>query len=569
MRPIMNHLRQLPSGAKDTSSLLTPWQVTCLLLLLVVCTAAAPSAIAKDDDKNKAIVKYVNEEEGKSYIADLLYGIDLEKGKLIDQRTGSLKVGIFAEEDSDGTLRNTKYKKKVIYPDNGYKKGSVKIILRKLYFKDIQNTFNKRYKTSKATKDSMLRRQKLLRLLSWCDTHYYPDAKKKVEKDLKKVDPSAMEEETSSDFFKHTEEQEKLIAALENLKDIETVALASTEHITVASDFLPPKTIERMLKTGERIYRDFMEIMYVDGVRNLKDAPQGEICRIYYLTHTTTLEEALTQASKFGTGLSDVKHAESMKKYLYLGGLSMGSVNPKTRAIMKFSFSTLETRDKDDPSDMSKVTKRDPAADYTNRLVSSLADALMDNWLGNPPAFKGRITMPWLSEGFSHYLCIKNLGVLGTFSTDFDFEYAERDTSGGYRWEGDIEETMRRVAQDPTADKIPDLFRIAHYRNLRTESVCKSVSLIDFLMEKNKIGFLNFLKDLQKHYRKLDKTGDQQKFIDGLDNVIGANLGSGSSADSGMASRLKRKSAILGSVADLEKAWRDWASSWKKGKKRR
>jgi hypothetical protein len=322
-----------------------------------------------------------------------------------------------------------------------------------------------------------------------------------------------------------------------------------------------------MLKTGERIYRDFMETMYVEGVKDLKDFPPGEICRIYYLTHTTTLEDALGNASKLGPGLSDMKHKESIKMALILGGQSMRSMQPKTRTIVRYGFSALESRDREDPDDLSKIQKRPPSADYTNRLVSSLAKAMMDNWLGNPPAFKSTITMPWLSDGFSHYVCIKNLGVRGIFTTDFDFSYAWREVGFGYSWTGDIEETMHRVAQDPTADKLEDLLRIAHFRNLKTESVAKSVSLIDFLMETDKVSFLNFLKDLQKHYRKLDKTGNQQAFIDGLSPLIAANFGTGSSADTGMSSSLRKRKAVMNSVEDLEDAWKDYAARWIKGKR--
>lgn len=558
----MNTLRRLDSIRRHARC-----AIVLLIVGLIACAVAVPPLQGKDENENKAIVKYTNEIEGKNYIADLLWGIDIDNGKFQDTRTASLKVGIFAEEDKEGSLKNIRYEKKVIYPDKDYKQGSVKIVLRGNYYKDLTDSFNKKFKTSKATKDEMLRRQKLLRLMSWCDAHFLPDLKQKVEKELKKVDPDVVEEEASEGFFKRTEEQEKLVAVLNELKDIEDVALASSEHITVASDFLPPKTIERMLKTGERIHRDFLETMYVDGVKDLRDFPQGEICRIYYLTHTTTLEEALQNASKLGPGLGDMKHKESVKMSLILGGQNMSATDPKTRKVIKISFSALETRDRDNYEDLSRIASRPPSADYTNRMVSTLADALMDNWLGNPPAYQGRITMPWLSEGFSHYLCIKNLGVLGSFTTDFDFSYAWREVGFGYRWVGDIEETMHRVAQDPTTDKLEDLFRIAHYRNLKTESVAKSVSLIDFLMESNKVGFLNFLKDLQKHYRKLDKTGNQQAFIDGLSPIIAENLGEGSTSDTGMSSRLKKRSLAIDSVEGLESAWRDWASRWVSGKR--
>lgn len=540
----------------------------CAALMVLLCAGSGLAAPGKDDDRDKIIVRYSNADETIKYIADLLGGIDPESGKYTDRRSGSIKVGIFGEENAEGELKNIKYQKKVLYPDKDFKQESVQFLKRAFYYEDLVDIFNKKLKTSKATKDKMLRRQKLLRLLSWCDANFLPGFKSKVEKELKKLDPDVVEDEKSEEFFKYDDEQKKLVETLKGLKDIKKVSLASSDHITVASDFLPVKTIERMLKTGERIFRDYCEVMYVDGVKDLKEIPKGEICRIYYLSHTTTLEDALRNASKLGPGLADMKHGESIRLSLHLGGQGMSAMRPKTKTIMKFSFTALETRDLDNPEDLSKIKKRQASADYTNRLVKTLANALMDNWLGNPAAFKGRITMPWLAEGFSQYMCIKNLGVRGPFTTDFDFSYAQRDVGMGYRWEGDIEETMHRVAQDPSADTIEDLFRISHYRNLKTESVAKSVSLIDFLMENNKLGFLNFLKDLQKHYRKLDKTGNQTAFIKGLDPLFEKHFGAGSAEDSGMSSRLRKKAATINSVDTMEGAWRDWALKWINKKKR-
>ncbi len=542
----------------------------CAALTFFLSAAPTQAVPGKDDDRDKVIIRVSSADETVKYIGDLLGGIDIESGKYTDRRSGSIKVGIFAEEDAEGTIKNVKYHKKVMYPDKDFKPGTVKFLKRAFLYEDLEDIFKKKLKTSKATKDKILRRQKLLRLLSWCDANFLPGFKSKVEKELKKLDPDVVEDEKSEKFFKYDDEQKKLVDELQALKDIKKVSLASSEHITIASDFLPIKTIERMLKTGERIFRDFTEIMYVDGINDLRKIPEGEICRIFFLTHTTTLEEALRNQSKFGPGLSDMKHAESLKLTLHLGGNSGSATQPKTQKTINFRFSALETRDLDDPDDLSKIKTRPESADYTTSVVGTLANSMMDNWLGRPPAFKQRITMPWLSQGFSHYVCIMNLGERAPFTTDFDFSYARSETGLGYRWEGDIAETMHRVAQDPSADKIEDLFRITHYRNLKTESVAKSVSLIDFLMENNKLGFLNFLKDLQKHYRKLDKTGNQTAFIKGLDPLFAKHFGAGSAEDSGMSSRLrKRASATIDSVKSLESAWRDWAAKWVNKKKKR
>ena len=540
----------------------------CVALIFFFCAAPGQAGPGKDDDRDKVIIRVSNPDETLKYIGDLLGGIDVESGKYTDRQSGSIKVGIFAEEDAEGEIKNVKYRKKVMYPDKDFKQGTVKFLKRAFFYEDLEDIFKKKLKTSKATKDKVLRRQKLLRLLSWCDANYLPGFKSKVEKELSKLDPDVVEDEKSEEFFKYDDEQKKLVDDLQALKDIERVNLASSEHITIASDFLPVKTIERMLKTGERIFRDFTEIMYVDGIDDLRKIPEGEICRIFLIRHTTTLEDALRNASKFGPGLTDIQHAESLKLTLHLGGQSSSATEPKTQKIVIFRFSALETRDLDDPEDLSKIKTRPESADYTTSVVGSLADAMMDNWLGKPPAFKQRITMPWLSQGFSHYVCIMNLGERAPFATDFDFSYARNEKGLGYRWEGDIAETMHRVAQDPSADKIEDLFRISHYRNLKTESVAKSVSLIDFLMENNKLGFLNFLKDLQKHYRKLDKTGNQTAFIKGLDPLFAKHFGTGSAEDSGMSSRLRKREAVIDSVATLENAWRDWAAKWVDKKKK-
>lgn len=556
------------SGAHDGMNRPVLKAVLCLALVVPIVALCAGGLDAKDDD-DKVIVKYNHGTEKKKIIADLLDGIDLETGKLTDRRSASIKVGIFAEEDAEGALTNVKYQKKMIYPDKDYEQGSFKFIMRGYNYKDLVDIFNKKLKTSKATKDTMLKRQKLLRLMSWCETHYLHGFKKKVEKEVGRVDPDILDDENAADFFKRTDVQDQLVELMKSLPDIENVALASSEHITIASDFLPPKTIEAMLKTGERVFRDFTETMYDEGVKDLKPVPKGEIVRMFMFTHTTTLEAALKKASKFAPGLSNSKPGEDLNFTLSLGGIGMQSFRAKDKVILKVSFRALERRDKDNPDDLSKIQTSPPQADYTNNLVSYLADSMMANWLGNPPAFRGRIVMPWLSEGYSHYLCIKNLGVRGIFTTDIDMEYARREKGSGYSWVGDIEETFHRIAQDPTVDPFKQLAQYTKYRNLgaRAENVAKCVSLIDFLMENNKIGFLNFLKDLQKHYRKLDKTGNQQMFVNGLDGVIGRNLGLESASESGMASRLRRKSVAINNLDELEEEWRSWAARWVKGKK--
>jgi len=561
----MNSRYKASSASDSTGSYSLCRWIACALALVVLAGAAPLALSSKDTDpEEKAIIKYVNEKEGNTYFADMLWGIDLKNGKFLDQRTASLKVGIFAVQDSTGELKNIKYSKKVIYPDKDFKNGSVGTILRGVFYADLVKQFNKKLKTSKSTRDKVMKRQKLLRLLSWCDAHYLPGMKSKVEKELKRIDSEVLKDELSGDIFNRTEEQDAIVERMKGLTDIETVHLAASDHITLASDFIPPKTLERMIKVGERIYRDFCELMYVDGVDNLKPKPEGEVLRIYFISHTTTLEEMLTQASKFGPGLNDMKHKESLKLFLMLGGGIMGTTLHKKKSILRVSFRALESRDRDAPS---KIKKNPPNSDYTDSVVSGLGHTLIDNWLGHPPAFKGRITMPWLAEGYAQYLCIKNLGIRGPSTVDFDFAYARRETGRGYSWVGDIEEMMHRIAHDPEADKFEDLIRISHFRNLKAESVAKSVSLIDFLMETDRIAFLNFLKDMQKLYRKLDKTGNQQLFMNGLDPLIAKHFGT-KQEEGGMASRLKKKSTILASVKDMERAWSDWTARWIKGKKK-
>ncbi len=583
----MQMVNHTPPLLSRQTAAFRPLSLTNILIFMTIFYLASAGAAAFGKDKDpevKAVIKYIGKDEDgvdKTFIADLLWGLDYTRNPPVFQdnivkkgvRLQSLKVGIFAVQDKDGELVNIKYKKKTIFLNTDYywdpedPNKRITPVVRGYFYEDLIKIFKKKLKTSKATKDKVLKRQKLLRLLSWCDGHYLPSLKKKVEKELKRIDSEVIEGEKSGDFFKHTEKQSALVEAIKGLKDIGTVSLASSEHITLASDFLPPKTIQRMLKVGERVFRDFTETMYVSGVKNLKPIPEGEICRIYYFRHITTLEDCLRNASKFAPGHGNVTHKKSLERFLQSGGVGMSVLNHKMKTRLKVSMSALESRDRDDPE---KINKRgSPSHDFTNNLISYLANALMDNWLGEPPVIQNHISMPWLSEGFSHYLCIKNLGVLGVFTSDFDFTYAKSDSGGGYRWTGDIEETMHRIAYDKSVEKFEDLIRISHYRNLKTESVAKSVSLIDFLIESNKIGFLNFLKDMQKHYKKLGKTQDQLAFINGLDKIVSDNLGSAGEAGSGMASRSRRKSASLESVEDMEKAWREWAKNWIKGKKKR
>jgi hypothetical protein len=266
-----------------------------------------------------------------------------------------------------------------------------------------------------------------------------------------------------------------------------------------------------------------------------------------------------------GHGLRNATPGDDLDFTLALGGASYRSYQHDTKQYTSVSFISLETRDKDNPQDLSKINKRGAAGDYTLLVVGRLATPLIINWLGEQAA-AGRVAMPWLAEGFCHYLCIKNLGLQGPGTVDRDTTYAGQRKQYGYRWSGDVEKTFHRIAQDPTVDDFQTLLLYTKFRNLgaRVENVAKCASIIDFLMETNRVGFLNFLKDLQKQYRKLNKTRNQQEFMASLDGLIAANLGAGAAGEEGAPASSRRKSTELNSVDDLESAWREWAANWVK-----
>jgi hypothetical protein len=172
-------------------------------------------------------------------------------------------------------------------------------------------------------------------------------------------------------------------------------------------------------------------------------------------------------------------------------------------------------------------------------------------------------TMPWLGEGMAVYLTIKHLGTKNSACVDFATEKHGRTRSAPTKkkkkemesWFGDIEKSVNSAALDDSADKFMTIIQIPEYHKFKPESMAKAFSMIDFMIENDRIGFLKFVEGLQKHTRFIFKRDGLRKFYDGMDPLIAECF-------AGAAVKKGRKVVPLDSMDALEELWKEWAAEY-------
>lgn len=528
--------------------------------------------------KVRAIIEFRQVEKGPVLYADLLEGIDYSKtpSPYTDKKGGTIKVGIFATKDPDGTTRSLRYETKVLSPaelkmSNGnivrcdnpdvrFLRNTIKLARRGLWYEDLQRMYQGKLKKCKSERDKALKLRRYARLYNWCNANFLFKYAEKVEKEVKRLEePLLRAEEEKEDVaeeesgFDSQQRDEEVAEAMKALPGIGEVIVRSSKHVVIATDFIPLKTVDELLKLGERVYRDFGEFMYDESMEKSKPLPDEEILRFFYFTNIETQDTALKTARtlSYCGNYSDTQHR---LRLLGMGG--GGSRTLRKGYSHRTFFGCSVTGDPNDPN-----TIKEQKRDLHDAFVHQLGHVLMENRMRPNYIYNmggNDLIMPWLEESMAIYLTIKHLGTKNSSCVDFAKKKSKYASTGKKRekdhkmWEGDVEKMVSGIALDDSAEAFDVIIRIPTYRRLEPETLAKGFSMIDFMIETDRVGFLNFLEKLQKHYKVLFKGKDAAAFIRGLDELV---------AECFADARIKkgRKFVPMESVADLEEAWREWA----------
>jgi hypothetical protein len=134
-------------------------------------------------------------------------------------------------------------------------------------------------------------------------------------------------------------------------------------------------------------------------------------------------------------------------------------------------------------------------------------------------------------------------------------EQKKKEKKDEESWFGDIEGMVNSIALDESANTFDEMIRIPEMNRMKPETMAKGFSMIDFLIETDRVGFAQFVNRIQKHYKVLYQKNDLSAFKAGLDDIVKESF-AGASVQKG------RKVIRLDSVEALEESWRDWAKNY-------
>lgn len=537
-----------------------------IVFAFIVMTAAL-SLPAETYDKGsgpRSIISYKAPGGDTEYFGDLIEGLEFRQGMMYytDKQGGSIKVGVFARRGPNGVSKNVKYQAKVLYPDKDYDRGSIKRIRQNVWFKDLQNTYKRRLKECKSERDKELKLRRYRRLSSWCESNFLFNDAKKIGKEVDRLVKAASRKEVvEEEAWKPTEDPEErdriLAEVYDGLKEARKVVVCSSRHVVIASDYLGEQRMERMLEVCERVYDDFKAVMYDPGLPDSKRLPDEEILRYFCFARIETFEEAMRTGQSFGPW-SNVKSETEIERALKMGAHGFGQM--KSHRVLKVEMVCAEKMNPDDPSKVDDCRR-----DFEDTLVHQLGHSLIENRLRTKMIEGPSYVTPWLNEGMAMYMTIKHLGTRNTFCVDFrkkEVRYEEdkeQDDEREFWSDSDIELAVSQFALSDGADKFTDMIRVTRYNDLKPQTLAKAVSMIDFLIERDRVGFLRFLEALQKHYKLLFRDNDLKGFWNGLDGLVKESFMDEDRGDD----------QPINSVKSLESAWRSWAEGHGSAKKRK
>jgi len=527
-----------------------------LFFTLFVFYSYAESA----DKKIKVIIEFQKPGNSSLFYADLLEGIDYSTPEQLftDVRSQSLKVGIYAELKSDGTTHSLKYKVKTLLPKKGYLKQTIREAHRGYWFADLQMLFKKGLKACKSTRDIPKKQQSLIRLLNWCHSYCLYKEIAKVEKELLKIEKEfPFIEKVKID---PSEKHKDITEAMKEVPDLFNFAVRSSTHITLVTDFLPEKSLERLLAIGERVIQDFKSFMYDPSMDQEETIVDEEILRIISLKKLTSYQYSLANLCSLSYA-QDITNEKQNRVFLKLGMFFVSF-----RFIDYSHVTTLFCLEKGNPNDPNSIEHN--LADHKGVLVHFLGHSLIRNRL-RPILEERQHVMPWLLEGMSAYLTIKHLNTNNCTCIDFHEERqgGSRTAPKKKRQDNqpkvsamDLEYLLNEMALDKNADDFITMIQIPHLNRLKPETLAKAFSMISYMLEVDRIGFLNFIDGLQVHSILLFNNEGLRSFYKGIDPLI---------ADCFRDTVIKqgRKEVKIENVKILEDLWRAWASKRVKKKK--
>jgi len=512
----------------------------------------------------KAIIQFKQPGDNSIFFADMLEGIDYTKSPPMytDSKGGSIKVGIYGKREPDGTTKSVRYTVKTLYPDQTFIRTTVSLAVKGLWYQDLQKIYKRKLKTCKNEKDIVLKRRKMGRLLNWCNANFLFNESEKVVKELDKAEKPTREEKSEMEGiepevveFDPSEKHAHIKKVFGELPDAGEIVICSSQHITIATDYVPEKTMQDLLDIGERVIKDFKVFMYDSSLEKAKLIPDDEILRIYHFKNITTIEAAFRRANTLSY-IGAVTDEERLEWYLASGslcGLGYRHKHPHRTA--------LSCAEREDPKAPGKFIER--GVDFDDHMVHNLGHGLIANRLRPIPGGK-RYLMPWLDEGMAIYLNIKHLGTKNCTCVDLATEKkggtrsapTKKKKKKGYdTWVGDIEAMVNDAALGDEADDFMTMLQIPAYNKMKPETMAKAYSTLDFMIEADRVGFLIFLEDVQKHTGYLFKRDGLRKFYDGMDGIIEKCL-------TGATYKKGRKLTQINNVESLEDAWRKWASEF-------
>lgn len=472
----------------------------------------------------KAIITFRDKENGPLFYADILEGIDftLTPPYYMDPDKGRIKVGVFAKEEKDGTLKSLRYRKKVLYPNKGYLKATIHELRRDIWFSDLQAVYRERLKLAEDEPDPGRKKRRLIRLVHWCRANFHMAEAEPLEKELESLENAAPA---------IAEGDGAIAENFRRLSGAGDVIVRRSPHIVIASDCLSVPDADRLLLLGERVFEDFGGFMYHPAVPEAPDLPKGEMLRFFYFDRIITMEEALTSAGSLAFR-PNLKKGTLLSRILEAG--AAGHTH-RGRDHTRRSFMACRERWRLRP--YTSIVKSDWFLDEL--LIHQLGHALMINRMRHNYV-GANLIMPWMEEGMALYLTVKHLGMKRSACVDFGHYAHQGDGSRFLIWEGDVERKLHRSALSKEAEDLGSILRISHLDRLTPSNLAKAFSFIDFMMEKGPAEFLLFVEGYQECLRIFHMYKDREEFSKGLDDLAKETFSGPDSVDT------------------LEAAWQEW-----------
>jgi len=413
---------------------------------------------------------------------------------------------------------------------------------------DKHRAYNHKMKQCKSAKDPVLKLHKLECLLTWCRINSLLKEIDKVTEEINKL--KNIKSRPAPIWLSLDVETEGIIKTIKEFPDVGFLNCKSSPHVTIISNHQSDVALKELIKTCEGIYEDFKNTMYDPGLIGTNPLPNDEILRIYSFSRLNTFEAALKNAGAL-SNYGDITDKQELRWACNLGGyqlLSKRNGHPHLTYINCLKKGELN------------VAVNNRFVDINDLTAHQMAHALMASKMPKIFGYDLHI-MPWLEEGFAVYTTLKHLGSKNYACFDFDLQgYAHLDTFKNKKIRikyNDAETKVHLLALDKSANTFLTMIQITKYSNLKPPILSRAFSMIDFMIETDRKGFLMLIKKLQELTEILFMDKGAEAFKEKLDPLIAECFAQSNKA--------KKKHEMIDSLEALEKAWRKWVEITIKG----